>query len=150
MVIWSRPKMEKPSKLSVKKEDKPLRAIKEEPPPEYLSKLSLVRDVVNTLLDPKVDAVLIHGPGGTGKTTLTRDVLKYLSIHHPEKEIAVTASTGAAAVNLLPKSLSTNALHATTLHSWAGIGLGQGSAVKILENIRKRWKVKRKWTDTDV
>lgn len=68
--------------------------------------------------------LLITGPAGTGKSFLLdhiRDMLKLSGTRY-----AVTASTGAAAANI----------GGTTLHSWAGIGLGSGTLTKILEGVR--------------
>ena len=75
---------------------------------------------------------------GTGKSVLLREIIKTLrdKLH---RKIAITASTGIASVNI----------GGTTLHSWAGIGLGQEDAKKLagkiignqkLEKVRERWR----------
>ena len=61
--------------------------------------------------------IFITGPGGSGKSLLIKKI--YTHAINFEKDIHVTALTGCAAVLLNCK--------AKTLHSWAGIGLGNGT-----------------------
>lgn len=71
--------------------------------------------------------VFLTGPGGTGKSKWIRTVYKECP-----KKIQVCAMTGCAALLL--------DCNAKTLHSWAGIGLGDPS--KALQNkfVRDRWR----------
>lgn len=70
---------------------------------------------------------------GTGKSVLLREIMRFLEF--PSPKVAVTASTGIASINI----------GGTTLHSWAGIGLGKESAEDLYGKIlgtkvlRKRW-----------
>lgn len=76
--------------------------------------------------------LFLTGPGGTGKSTLIRDV--YSHANRTGTEIQVCATTGCAAILLGCK--------AKTIHSWAGIGLGgPDSLAKVLGNryAKKRW-----------
>jgi len=66
--------------------------------------------------------VFITGPGGSGKSMLIRKI--YEHAYSQFKDIHVTALTGCAAVLLNCK--------AKTLHSWAGIGLGNGTLDQLL------------------
>jgi ATP-dependent DNA helicase PIF1 len=77
------------------------------------------------------DNLFITGPGGTGKSHLIR-----LFCSNGQKEdVQVCAMTGTAAMLLECK--------ATTLHSWAGIGAGNGELVeRVMGNFvaKKRWR----------
>jgi len=57
-----------------------------------------------------------------------------------DADVAVTASTGMAAVNI----------GGVTLHSWAGIGLGQGDLMKYVDAVKfgpGHWKkIRERWT----
>jgi hypothetical protein len=66
-------------------------------------------------------SVFITGSAGTGKSLL----LKAIQTALPKVE--VTASTGLAAVNI----------GGTTLHSWAGIGLGEDKVDTLVARIRR-------------
>lgn len=84
--------------------------------------------------------VLLHGPGGTGKTYFLKKLARHLS--NNGKIIAVTATTGVAALNLVNPGYK---IHTSTLHSWAGIGIGKQKEkllAKVLSRIGyiKRWK----------
>jgi len=85
---------------------------------------------------------------GTGKSVLLRQVIAWARGHYgphgsEEKKIyvAVTASTGMAAVNI----------GGVTLHSWAGIGLGNGDLKGYVDSIKfgsGPWsKIHDRWLD---
>jgi len=84
--------------------------------------------------------IFLTGPGGTGKTELIKIMKTRAEYHY--KKIQVCALTGCAAVLLNCK--------AKTVHSWAGIGLGNGS---IEDNVKKvidnKYKCKN-WVKTDI
>ena len=88
----------------------------------------------------KGDNIFITGPGGSGKSALIRLInddgyKKFKNIH-------VTALTGCAAVLLNCK--------AKTLHSWAGIGLGNGTLEQLVTKIKKNKFTKALWRNTDI
>ncbi|KAG9223170.1 hypothetical protein CCMSSC00406_0000141 [Pleurotus cornucopiae] len=58
-------------------------------------------------------SIFFTGSAGTGKSVLLREIIRTLGGNN-SRSLAITASTGIAAVNI----------GGTTLHSWAGIGLG--------------------------
>jgi ATP-dependent DNA helicase PIF1 len=70
--------------------------------------------------------VFLTGPGGTGKSKWIKHV--YQHAIENESNIQICAMTGCAAILLN--------CNASTLHSWAGIGLGNKS---INEHSKKRW-----------
>jgi len=84
--------------------------------------------------------IFITGPGGAGKSALIRMI--YQHAYTRFKDIHVTALTGCAAVLLNCK--------AKTLHSWAGIGLGNGTIEQLVTKIKKNKFAKALWKGTDI
>ena len=84
--------------------------------------------------------IFITGPGGTGKSALIKMIHKHAYEHF--KDIQVTALTGCAAVLLNSK--------AKTLHSWAHIGLGNGTIEQLITKIKKNKFAKTAWKCTDI
>ena len=84
--------------------------------------------------------IFITGPGGTGKTALIRHIQK--DAYKKCIDIQVCALTGCAAVLLECK--------AKTVHSWAGIGLGNGTIEQIITKIMKNRYLKATWKGTDI
>jgi ATP-dependent DNA helicase PIF1 len=87
--------------------------------------------------------VLIHSPGGTGKTYMLGLLHKYMQ--DVDTKIWFTALTGAAAVcmaeyKIIPK----------TLHSWAGVGLAKGDTINLIRQMELYPKSKARWTTTDI
>ena len=84
--------------------------------------------------------IFITGPGGTGKTALIRHIQKEAT----KKciDIQVCALTGCAAVLLECK--------AKTIHSWAGIGIGNGSIDQMIIRVSKNRHAKAIWKSTDI
>ncbi|GLJ34340.1 hypothetical protein SUGI_0690510 [Cryptomeria japonica] len=80
-------------------------------------------------------SVFFSGAAGTGKTSLLRKCVAILKKNHGVKSVFVTASTGIAA----------SALKGTTLHSFAGIGMGLDSEENLLLKVGRgqalnRWR----------
>ena len=84
--------------------------------------------------------IFITGPGGTGKTALIRHIQK--DAYNKGCDIQVCALTGCAAVLLECK--------AKTVHSWAGIGLGNGTIEDNITKIMKNRYAKANWKATDI
>ena len=84
-------------------------------------------------------SVFITGSAGTGKSYLLRYIIQQLQ-HEFGKKVAVTASTGIAAVNL----------GGQTLHSWAGIGMGKGDPERISKQVLRDAKATQRWRETQV
>jgi ATP-dependent DNA helicase PIF1 len=84
--------------------------------------------------------IFITGPGGTGKTALIRCIQQ--DAYKKGINIQVCALTGCAAVLLECK--------AKTVHSWAGIGLGNGSIEQIVQKVMKNKFAKTNWKGTNI
>ena len=82
--------------------------------------------------------IFITGPGGSGKSECIRHIYQYAKAKHIN--IHVTALTGCAAILL--------SCNATTLHRWAGLGLGQGDVQTLYKKIcESEYKLKH-WKNT--
>jgi ATP-dependent DNA helicase PIF1 len=86
------------------------------------------------------ESIFLTGPGGTGKSFLLQTLYRTYTMK-TGKTLAITAMTGCAALLIGP--------FAKTLHSWAGIGLGRGTAVALAGAIKTDAKKRKKWIQTD-
>lgn len=84
--------------------------------------------------------IFITGPGGVGKSALIRHIQK--DAQKKGLNIQVCALTGCAAVLLECK--------AKTVHSWAGIGLGNGTIEHTVNKIMKNKFAKSNWKTTNI
>jgi ATP-dependent DNA helicase PIF1 len=73
---------------------------------------------------------------GTGKSFLLKKIIAYLRLN--EISVAITASTGMAALNIQGK----------TLHSFAGVGLAKDPAKTLLDRIRGDMGLSKRWRTT--
>lgn len=87
-------------------------------------------------------SIFFTGSAGTGKSVLMKSIITKLRHKYAKEQdrVAVTASTGLAAVNI----------DGTTLHSFAGIGLGKEPATELLKKIRRNPKTRQRWIRTRV
>ncbi|KAF9455003.1 hypothetical protein P691DRAFT_9540 [Macrolepiota fuliginosa MF-IS2] len=84
--------------------------------------------------------VFFTGPAGTGKSVLLRAITKALLETKPFDTIAVTATTGIAAL----------AIGGQTIHSYGGIGIGSEVVELLVKRIRRSRKLRQKWQRTQV
>jgi ATP-dependent DNA helicase PIF1 len=84
--------------------------------------------------------IFITGPGGSGKSELIRKINQHANDCF--KDIQVCALTGCAAVLLNCK--------AKTIHSWSGIGLGNGTIEQLIAKVKKNKFAKTLWKSTDI
>lgn len=106
--------------------------------------MSYEQTIVFDLVLNQGKSVFFTGPAGTGKSLLLRKIIESLrvrSLHNPNYCTAVTASTGLAA----------HSIGGTTLHRFAGIGLGKAPTTKLISDIFKDPKVKlMRWLTTEI
>jgi ATP-dependent DNA helicase PIF1 len=86
------------------------------------------------------DNLFLTGPGGSGKSALIKKI--YQDAYERFQNIHVCAMTGCAAVLL--------SCNAKTLHSWAGIGLGNDTLSHLTDKIKKSRNAKERWKETDI
>ena len=84
--------------------------------------------------------IFMTGPGGSGKSFLIRHI--YEDAISKGLKIKVTAMTGCAAILLQ--------CNASTIHSWAGIGIADKSVDYYVSSIRKNRRYREKWLKTDI
>jgi len=91
--------------------------------------------------------VFMTGSGGTGKSHVIKSLPQLLAPLLKEKlghdpVICCTALTGCAALLL--------GADASTLHSWAGIGLGKDDVAELVFKIQRNGRSKKHWKQTDL
>jgi len=84
--------------------------------------------------------VFITGSAGSGKSELIRKIYNRCILTH--KKIQVCALTGCAAILLNCK--------AKTIHSWSGIGLGNGSIESLIRRINSNLYKVKEWKEISV
>ncbi len=105
----------------------------------YLSKMET--EIAKRILEG--ENIFLTGPGGTGKSYTIR--LLYKKLRSLGKKVYCTATTGIAALNLSGPGIKTR-----TIHSWAGIGKGDATALKLIEKIKSHYEHKRRWEEIQV
>jgi len=84
--------------------------------------------------------IFITGPGGTGKSTLIKNIKE--DARKKELNVQVCALTGCAAVLLGCK--------AKTIHSWSGIGLGNGTIGLTVKKVVLNKYKQQNWKKVDI
>ena len=102
---------------------------------------NIISLIIQILLQKK--NVMLHGPGGVGKSFLLTNIALALSSN---SNVYVTATTGIAAVNLVGSST----VKTQTLHSWAGIGLGNGTIEELVLYVYRNEKAVKRWRSVQV
>ena len=80
-------------------------------------------------------SLFFTGSAGTGKSFVLRIMVEELQLKYGYNSVFVTASTGMAGCNI----------QGTTLHSFAGIGLGKGTPNELVEYVNKKKHVVQRW-----
>ncbi|KIK07392.1 hypothetical protein K443DRAFT_673309 [Laccaria amethystina LaAM-08-1] len=84
--------------------------------------------------------VFFTGPAGTGKSVLLREVIAQLRNQLSHDAVAITASTGIAGLNI----------GGSTVHSFAGIGLGKEPEDKLAGKILQSRRLRQRWQSLKV
>jgi ATP-dependent DNA helicase PIF1 len=98
----------------------------------------IIKDLIIKYKTNKWRNILVHSPAGTGKSYFIRELAQY-----GEKcglNVYKTATTGIAALNI----------GGTTIHKYAGIGLGDKPIEDIWNKIKTNVLLMRKWRETDI
>ncbi|MCO5586723.1 hypothetical protein L7F22_040665 [Adiantum nelumboides] len=82
-------------------------------------------------------SIFITGSAGTGKSYLLHEAVSTLKNMHGSLSVFVTASTGLAGC----------AIGGTTLHSFAGIGLGIGEKRELANKVSSKRDARKRWLD---
>lgn len=82
-------------------------------------------------------SVFITGAAGTGKTSIVK---MFAKLYKASKNIAVVSTTGTSAI----------LINGTTLHSYLGIGLGNGSVGAMSTKILKKPYLRKRWRELEV
>ncbi|MCO5551238.1 hypothetical protein L7F22_004737 [Adiantum nelumboides] len=82
-------------------------------------------------------SIFITGSAGTGKSYLLYEAVSMLKNMHGSLSVFVTASTGLAGC----------AIGGTTLHSFAGIGLGVGEKRELANKVSSKRDARKRWLD---
>lgn len=81
--------------------------------------------------------VFLTGPSGTGKSMV---IHMFKNFCGRQKNIGITSTTG----------ISSLLIGGTTIHSYLGIGLGNGSVEDIVHKITKNQRAKQRWMSLDI
>ena len=84
-------------------------------------------------------SIFISGAAGVGKSHVSKYIIQDLT-KNKKRKCSPTAPTGVAAINV----------GGNTLHSFFGIGLGQGSMSSLVKRVMKKKEVVKRITETDV
>lgn len=85
------------------------------------------------------ESIFLTGVAGTGKTAVVMAIIERIQAD-TKRNIAVTSSTGTTAVDLP---------NGKTLHTFAGIGLGQDTKDELCEQVKKKKWLQKIWRDID-
>lgn len=84
--------------------------------------------------------IFFTGCAGTGKSFLIKSIIQYYLTTSTPESLAVTASTGRAAFSI----------GGTTLHSFAGVGLGKEDTKTLINKAMFNKKISNRWNSTKV
>lgn len=86
----------------------------------------------------KGESLFFSGSAGSGKSFLLKVAVD--ALRRRNKNVCVTSSTGSSALNI----------GGTTIHSFAGIGLGSDDVDELIQKVNNFPAAKKRWNDTQV
>jgi len=95
--------------------------------------------------------IFITGPGGTGKTHVIQHMVQHMNALNMSYQVC--AMTGCAAVLLNTGNSTPSTIYpqtVRTLHSWSGIGLGNGPFSKIQQKVLYNKRAAARWRTTKI
>ena len=95
--------------------------------------------VINLIVKKRTN-VFYTGSAGTGKSVILQTIIRQLSSLYGKESIAITASTGLAAVTI----------GGSTLHKWSGIGIGNKTVDQLVKRIQSQKDLLATWRYTKV
>lgn len=90
--------------------------------------------VIDLIVNKRLN-VFYTGSAGTGKSVVLREIVGQLKSRYGESAVAVTASTGLAAVNV----------GGSTVNRFSGIGIGKGAAEKLAAQVKRNKASAERW-----
>lgn len=84
--------------------------------------------------------VFYTGSAGTGKSVVLKTIISVLNSKYGKDAVAVTASTGLAAVNI----------GGITINKFSGVGIGQGDAPRLINMVKRNKNSLQRWKRTKV
>ncbi|KAH3684041.1 hypothetical protein WICPIJ_004979 [Wickerhamomyces pijperi] len=96
-------------------------------------------NVINIAINERKN-IFYTGSAGTGKSVLLRELVRQLKEYHGENAVAVTASTGLAAVNI----------GGVTINRFSGCGLAKQSKHSLATMVKNKQEARDRWKHTKV
>jgi ATP-dependent DNA helicase PIF1 len=93
--------------------------------------------------------IFFTGCAGTGKSYILRELVKNLKKKYSSDSIAIVAPTGISLFKInFQKGIAALNIGGTTLHSFAGIGLGNLEKEKLVKNVLQNKFNTKRWRNT--
>ncbi|KIM52454.1 hypothetical protein SCLCIDRAFT_554634 [Scleroderma citrinum Foug A] len=131
-------------------------------PPSSKPKMVLSQEQMHILkLVEEGKGIFYTGSAGTGKSVLLREIIKSLQKRYASSPdaVAITASTGAYAPRMPIKAfffiyftpgIAACNIGGVTIHSFSGIGTGEGNVEDLIRKVYKNRKANTRWARTKV
>eukprot|EP00842_Homolaphlyctis_polyrhiza_P006283 jgi/Hompol1/6656/HPOL_001218-RA len=115
----------------------------QEPKPKTSSPTVKLSNSQRTIVEHVVergDSLFFTGSAGTGKSVVLREIVRQLNAKLPPFQLAVTASTGIAAINI----------GGVTIHAFSGVGIARGEPREVLDAVFRSRRAVERWKNVQV